>query len=208
LLPWRISEDFARLKSTFSCLKTYEARGGTADEIENSKANAVYIMGVMGHFVGDAAQPLHTTRNYNGWLSPNPEGFTTNRAFHGWIDGKFLEAVHFNSKPYEGRLRDARIPWANGSETQPNRPFTFAVKYVVDQNPKVEILYRLEKDRKLSPDPGSSREAQELLGAQLVLAAQTLGDLWYAAFQESTEDVFLRSALAQRQLKEQREARP
>ena len=62
LLPWRITEDYAKLKSAFSYLKTFEQHGGTADEIANAQANVIYLMGVMGHFVGDAAQPLHTTR--------------------------------------------------------------------------------------------------------------------------------------------------
>lgn len=48
-------------------------------------------MGVMGHYVGDLTQPLHTTKNYNGWVGENPAGYTTSKGFHAWIDGGFLQ---------------------------------------------------------------------------------------------------------------------
>lgn len=67
LLPWAITEYYGKLKSAFSYLKTYETAGGTPEEIANAKANIVYLMGVMGHYVGDGAQPLHTSVHHNGW---------------------------------------------------------------------------------------------------------------------------------------------
>ena len=80
-LPWRISEDYLRLKSAFSYLKVFEELG-TPEELANAQANVVYYMGVMGHFVGDAAQPLHTTFRYNGWTGDNPNGYTTWNGLH------------------------------------------------------------------------------------------------------------------------------
>ena len=55
-LPWAITEHYGKLKSGFSYLKTLEA-GGTAEEVANAQQNIIYIMGVMGHYVGDGAQP-------------------------------------------------------------------------------------------------------------------------------------------------------
>ncbi|MGA9453748.1 MAG: hypothetical protein WBW41_20660 [Verrucomicrobiia bacterium] len=56
-LPWAITENYAKLKSCFSYLKTFQKYGGTPEEIANAEANVVYAMGVMGHFVGDGLQP-------------------------------------------------------------------------------------------------------------------------------------------------------
>ena len=39
-------------------------------------------MGVMGHYVGDGSQPLHTTVHFNGWVGDNPKGYTTKQTFH------------------------------------------------------------------------------------------------------------------------------
>jgi len=56
--------------------------------------NPAFDIGVppaeMGHFVGDGAQPLHTTKHYNGWVGENPKGFTTQTTFHAWIDGGYF----------------------------------------------------------------------------------------------------------------------
>ena len=87
--PWAITEYYQRLKSGFSYLKVLEELG-TPDEVANARANLVYVMGVMGHYVGDCAQPLHTTVHHNGWVGANPNGYTTWQGFHSWIDGGFV----------------------------------------------------------------------------------------------------------------------
>ncbi|MCO8028876.1 S1/P1 Nuclease [Brevundimonas diminuta] len=47
-------------------------------------------IGVLSHFVGDAAQPHHTTIHFNGWAGEtNPERFTTSRRTHGDFEGAF-----------------------------------------------------------------------------------------------------------------------
>ena len=89
-LPWSITENYDKLKSCFSYLKTFQKYGGTPEEIANAQANIIYVMGVMGHYVGDASQPLHTTMHFNGWVGDNPHGYTTNRTFHPWIDGGYF----------------------------------------------------------------------------------------------------------------------
>src|ERR1700685_2781905 len=76
-LPWAITEYSEKLKSCFGRLKTLDQYGGTPEEIANAQADAVYIMGVMGHFVGDGSQPLHTSKYFNGWdQNDNPQGYT------------------------------------------------------------------------------------------------------------------------------------
>ena len=89
-LPWAITENYEKLKSCFSYLKTFQKYGGTPEEIANAEANIVYVMGVMGHFVGDGSQPLHTTMHFNGWVGDNPHGYTTSLKFHPWIDGGYF----------------------------------------------------------------------------------------------------------------------
>src|SRR5438105_9633081 len=75
LLPWAITENYGKLKSGFSYLKAFEQNHGTPEEIANAQGNILYIMGVMGHYVGDASQPLHTTIHHHGWVGENPHGY-------------------------------------------------------------------------------------------------------------------------------------
>src|SRR4051812_39062208 len=93
MLPWAITENYSKLKSSFSYLKAFTDGGGTPEEIENAQANILYVMGVMGHYVGDAAQPLHSTIHHHGWVGTNTHQYTTQASFHGWIDGGFFAKV-------------------------------------------------------------------------------------------------------------------
>jgi len=67
-------------------------------------------MDVMGHFVGDGAQPLHVTKHHHGWVGDNPKGYATNTTFHAWIDGGFFKKTGgINSQALVGRIRPATI---------------------------------------------------------------------------------------------------
>src|SRR5476651_403786 len=95
-LPWAITEYYEKLKSDFTVLKVMR-KYGTLEEVANAQADCVYVMGVMGHFVGDGSQPLHTSANYDGWMGDNPNGYTTGPVkgergrIHAWIDGGYLK---------------------------------------------------------------------------------------------------------------------
>jgi hypothetical protein len=195
-LPWAITENYSKLKSCFSYLKTFQKYGGTPEEIANAEANVVYVMGVMGHFVGDGSQPLHTTVHYNGWVGNNPHGYTTSLKFHAWIDGGYFRATGgINVDKLTPRIHPAeRI--AN-AET-PDGIFRATVAYLVAQNKLVEPLYELEKEGKLTGESGQGQEGGPFLYGQLVKAGQMLGDIWYTAWLEAPEDQYLAAYLQQR----------
>ncbi len=47
-------------------------------------------IGILGHYVGDATQPLHISIHYNGWGNyPNPQGFTMDKIHHD-VEGPFV----------------------------------------------------------------------------------------------------------------------
>ena len=71
--PWAITEYCGKLRSGFSYLKAFHDYGGTPEEIANAQQNIIYVMGVMGHFVGDCAQPLHATKHHHGWVGRQSE---------------------------------------------------------------------------------------------------------------------------------------
>lgn len=62
------------------------------EDLKRREALILRDIGVLGHYLGDAAQPHHTTIHYNGWDrdTPNPEGFTTSRQTHGAFEGAFV----------------------------------------------------------------------------------------------------------------------
>jgi hypothetical protein len=195
-LPWAITENYEKLKSCFSYLKAFQKYGGTPEEIANAQANIVYVMGVMGHFVGDGAQPLHTTKYFNGWVGDNPRGYTTSRTFHAWIDGGyFRQTGGIDVKKLAEKIHPAgRIKNAG----EPDGMFRDAVGYLVAQNQLVESLYVLDKEGKLTGEGDQGLKGRALLDGQLVRAGQMLGDIWHTAWLEAPEDQYLQKQLLER----------
>ncbi len=198
LLPWAIAENYARLKSGFSYLKAYEEDNGTSEEIANAQDNIVYVMGVMGHYVTDASQPLHTTVHHHGWVGENPEGFSTNSRIHGWIDGGYLASVGGpNLETMKSKLRGAQLVAIDGREAKPEEMLQASMRFILQQNKEVETLYRMEKEGKFAggKDAGGGKT---FLEAQLTKSGQWLADLWYSAWQQAPQDTFLKRQLANR----------
>jgi len=201
-LPWAITENYAKLKSGFSSLKVFEELG-TPDEITNARADILYVMGVLGHYVGDAAQPLHTTRHYNGWVGDNPKGYTTSNGFHSWIDGGYLGKVGVKFSELRPQLREARLLWPVQEKMKQEEVFPVAMDYILGQFKKLEPLYQLDKDGRLSGQGEKGLEGKAFLAGQLTLAGQMLGDLWYSAWHQAPVDTYLRRALNARKLNAQ-----
>jgi hypothetical protein len=199
LLPWAIAENYSKLKSGFSYLKAYEEHGGTEAEIENAQANIVYIMGAMGHYVGDASQPLHTTIHHHGWVGANPRDYSTNSRIHSWIDGGFFAKMGGSDCTQLAKnLHTAQLVSINGHDAKPEEIFQAAMHFILEQHKMVEPLYQLEKEGKFSGAGESSQEGKDFLEAQLVKSGQFLADIWFSAWQQAPPDGFLERALAGR----------
>jgi hypothetical protein len=197
--PWAITEYFGRLRSGFSYLKVFEELG-TPDEIANARANIVYIMGTMGHYVGDLAQPLHTTKHHNGWVGENPHGYTTWNKLHSWVDGIALRTgttaagLAPQLKPVEPVSLAAR---PDGRDPM----FVAVFNYLRAENAQVEPLYQLEKSGKLGGqnDAPPSPEARAFFEARFLEGGQMLGAIWLTAYRAAVPDSYLKGALIRRQ---------
>ena len=195
-LPWAMTEYYEKLQSGFSTLNALQKSGGTPEEIANAQQDIVYVMGVMGHFVGDAGQPLHTTKHFNGWVGENPNHYTTEHNFHQWIDGGFFRKTGgIDAKKLAARIHPAE---KIAAASDPNGIFKTSVDFVVANNQLVEPLYKLEKDGKLSDQGDAGAEGRAFLEGQLVKSGQLLGNLWYTAWQTAPEDTYLERELQQR----------
>jgi hypothetical protein len=199
LLPWTITENYAKLKNEFSYLKTFETQGGTPAEIANAKEDIVYTMGVMGHYVGDAAQPLHTTKYFNGWVGDNPHHYTTNR-IHAWIDGGYIAKakIEDDMADMKKKMRPAQAVTFKGQPATFDQVFPAIMAFIVEQNMLVEPLYKLDQEHKLSGDDELGMQGKPVIEGQLMKGGQLLGDIWYSAWQQATVDDFLARQLHRR----------
>lgn len=197
--PWAVAEQYGKLKSAFSYLKALE-ENGTPEEVANAQANILYVMGVMGHYVGDLAQPLHVTVHHHGWVGPNPNGYTTAGDIHQWIDGGFIAGAGITpAEVLAGAVPVQPISVAPRAD-QRDPLFVAVVDYLVAQHAQVEPLYALEKaghfkiDGKGDPAPGRA-----FIVGQLHRGGEMLGAVWLTAWRNAGPDVYLRGQLIKRQ---------
>jgi hypothetical protein len=198
-LPWTITESFARLQSAFSYLRAFQEDGGTPAEIENAQADVLYFMGVMGHYVGDGAQPLHVTVHHNGWVGANPHGYTTDPKFHAWIDGGFIARAGITFSLLAPQARPARMLQTEAQPGGRDAMFSEVMRYLEAQNRRVEPLYELEKSGGLRADgsPGSL-DGREFIEEQLLRGGEMLGNIWLTAWRTAPVDGFLAKQLGRR----------
>lgn len=197
-LPWAIAEYYGKLRSEFTSLRTFE-RLGTPEEVANEKASIIYTMGVMGHYVGDGSQPLHTSVNYNGWSQDNPNGYTTWKGFHAWIDTDFIDKAGISFADLAGRVQPSQAialrPRTDGRDPL----FAAVMDYLIDSNRQVVPLYELDKAGKLKANgkPGST-DGRGFIEERLLAGGQMLGALWVTAWRNPEPDFYLENELAKR----------
>ena len=172
LLPFRIIELQQRLTTGFRLWR--EADDATRGWLEQRILNDA---GILGHYVADGANPLHTSVHHNGWNAefPNPNGFTTDRTLHWRFEGVYVRAaVSFGDVlprvPDEPRaLGDARAA---------------VLRYLHDSHDHLVALYRLEADQPFG-EATRSTAAHDFVAGRLAVGATMLRDLWWSAWIDS-----------------------
>jgi len=198
--PWAIAEYYARLRSAFAYLKVFEELG-TAEEITNAKANAVYVMGVMGHYVGDCAQPLHTTVHHNGWVGANPNDYTTWNGIHSWIDGGFIAKAGISMAEVAAKTALVR-PISPAARMDGREPLFVAVMdYLIASHGLVVPLYAMDKAGafKIEDGAGPKTAGRDFIVSRLRAGGEMLGAIWLTAWKSAPPDTYLRAQLIKRQ---------
>ena len=139
---------------------------------------AIFYAGWLGHYVGDASQPLHTTVQYNGWTGPNPHGYTTAHRIHWQFEGPFVSA----------NLREADVlPYMTSVHVIGGDIFADYVSYLRHSALYVERVYQLEKAGGL--DGQGTQASREFTAERLAAGASMLRDMIYTAWLESAKAV-------------------
>lgn len=198
-LPWAITEYYGKLVSAFSYLKAYQ-ENGTPTEIANAEANILYLMGVMGHYVGDGSQPLHLTVHHNGWVGDNPRNYSTWTRIHAYIDGGFIAKVGITTPSLVPRARPARVLFAPTDPSPRDNMFDATMSYLATQQARVVELYELDKARAFDPEqPTKATDGRAFIEEQLLRGGQMLADIWLTAWTNTTPDEYLKKQLLKRQ---------
>jgi hypothetical protein len=175
LQPWETNEIWERLKAA---LREYRALSAGGKDTRGVEAAALFYAGWLGHYVGDGSQPLHTTIQYNGWVGPNPNGYTTGHQIHWQFEGPFVDA----------NLHEAEV---RAKMTEPKAiegdVFDAYVAYLRQSKTYVERVYQLEKAGGFVG--AGTAESREFTAERLAAGASMLRDMIYTAWVESGKPV-------------------
>ena len=171
ILPYRAMELFQRMRVSFR-----QWRATTDPATRNFlEARIIDDAGILGHYIADASEPLHTTVNTNGWVLPqNPKGYTRDNTLHIRFEADFIEA--------QVRDRDVRSLVHPLHTVDDGLPYIYAE--IERSHEEVIPLYELEKAEPFGSGD-TDPKAKALAAARLADAASTLRDLWYTAYRSS-----------------------
>jgi hypothetical protein len=174
LQPYITMEVYDRLKAAF---REYRERQAAHQPTKAVEQAIIFYAGWLGHYVADASQPLHTTIHYNGWVGPNPKGYTTEHTIHGQFESAYV-AANITAKDFAGLVKAPELL---------DDPFARYVDYLKQSNGMVENVYALEKAGGFAGK--GSPAAFDFTTHRLAAGSQMLLNLWYTAWMESANPV-------------------
>jgi hypothetical protein len=133
--------------------------------------------GILGHYITDASNPLHTTIHFDGWTGDNPNGYETDRGIHTRFEAEYVNA----------RISlDDMEPFMNSPVREWDNPRRAILDNLEASFAMVEPLYELDRDLRFGESTDS--EAHHQFTAQrLAQGALALRDAWWTAWVSSAE---------------------
>jgi hypothetical protein len=179
LLPYETMEVYQRLRNAFRQYRQLKSDGKPTEAVEQ---DIVFYAGWLGHYVGDSSQPLHTTVHYDGWLGPNPNGYTvhveptpTAPGLHWKFEGTFV-AQNIKVEDVTPHMHQIQ---------RLSDPFPDYLKFLRGSHSLVEKLYQLDKAKAF--DGAGTPEGKKFVAEDMAAGAQMLVNMWYTAWLESAE---------------------
>ena len=168
--PYITAEVYGRLKAAFREYRQLRAAHQATSAVQRA---IIFYAGWLGHYVADGSQPLHTTIQYNGWLGPNPNGYTTEHQIHAQFESAYV-AANIKDTDFAGLVR---------SPHRLDDPFYDYIAYLRQSNSLVENVYAVEKAGGFTGK--GTPQAFDFTIHRLAAGSQMLLDLWYTAWLDS-----------------------
>jgi hypothetical protein len=147
-----------------------------AAQVKQMLANDIaFYMGWVGHYVADAAQPLHNSMHHDGWSGANPKGYTRDPDIHGRFESRYVDLIEVTAPDVVKYMRkDAR---------HLDDVWKAILDHSLEARNSVEDVYRL--DLRGGFQKKDDADARELVYKRLASGASFLRDLVCTAWIES-----------------------
>jgi hypothetical protein len=166
-LPYSILEGYQKIQVLFRLWRERQQEA-ERDQIEQ---NIIYYGGVVGHYVADGSQPLHTSIHFNGLsTSSNPQLYTR-EPLHWRFEGEYVKA-QIKPEDFIGLVKAA---------TKLHDPFADILKYLFQSYDRVPELYRMDKTARWDAN-NRNADSKKFVAERLAAGSQMLANLWYTAW--------------------------
>lgn len=136
----------------------------------------LFMAGVVGHWVTDLSQPMHTSIHTSAWhpSAPNPRGYAS-KGLHARFETTYVDRV---VQPADVAARITAPPRVLGDWLRE------AGTYIAANNAHVEQIYRWDQEAAFG-ESNEPEAAKPFTIARLGEGATMLRDLWYTAWVRS-----------------------
>lgn len=193
--PWRVLQLHGLMVAALTSAKTAATRA----QMITATNQALLYAGIMSHFVGDLANPHHTTTNHNGQL-------TGNTGLHAYFESDVVRELPFTLVAQVHRRAGPRLlrrtvlkalPRQQRAATLGNpQELLFALvlnsHFQVDRLTNIDNQYSLlEKSSdptvaaKRIPPPQAAQAYRKFAVERLAIGASVLAQLWVLAWQQA-----------------------
>jgi len=165
-LPFTILELAQRLRVAFR-----EWRVATEPERTWIEQRIINDAGILGHYVADASNPLHTTVHHDGWTGDNPNAYATERGTHDRIEIAYLQ----------GQVSAAALVPLMGEPVVFDDLRTAIWDYLAASHAVVEQLYQIDRENRFDRETTAATNEAFIVG-RLAVGAAMLRDLWWTVW--------------------------
>jgi hypothetical protein len=136
------------------------------------EARIIDDAGILGHYVADGSNPLHTSIYFNGWTGANPNGYATDTRTHSRFESVYVGA--------NVKLADVTSRMDTVARVFPDLRAAI-IDYLKEGNTHVEELYRIDKAHTFDATT-TAPENKVFVVDRLTSGTKMLRDLWYTAW--------------------------
>ena len=137
--------------------------------------DVAFYMGWLGHYIADAAQPLHNSKHHDGWAGDDPKGYTRDPNIHERFESTYLDLIKVSETDVS--------PLVPGKPHYLSDPWTAILDHMLEARGYTEEIYKL--DLLGAFERTDNAEARQLVYKRLASGAGFLRDLAYTAWIES-----------------------
>jgi hypothetical protein len=162
MLPYAIMENYDRLSVAFRDYRTDK-------ENPAIQAKAIVYAGILSHFTGDCAMPLHTTKDYDG--RPDDKGKMLQKGIHARIDS-FPEKHGLTAEEISRGLKARKL----------DDVWKHVIERVHESHALVGKCYEMDEKGQFEKP---TKQSRQFILERCRAGAQFTMDLWYTAWLRS-----------------------